>query len=107
MGTLAAAALSVNEGAGAVESVVAGGPRGVMCSDFIAHVKVPFSPWDSLSTTVCVTVLGAMVSDMTGTTFPDAKNCTTLDHRRARTAAAPLQLLLDGDRAVHMRLSVC
>ncbi|KAK9835176.1 hypothetical protein WJX81_003674 [Elliptochloris bilobata] len=81
VGSLTAASLSVNEGAGAVESVVAGGPRGVMCSDFIAHVKVPFSPWDSLSTTVCVTVLGATVADMGGTTFPDAKNCTTLDHR--------------------------
>ena len=85
VGALTAASLSVNEGAGAVESVVPGGPRGVMCSDFIAHVKVPFSPWDSLSTTVCVTVLGATVSDMSGTTFPDAKNCTTLDHRRAHS----------------------
>jgi len=57
--------------------------RGVMCSDFIVRAKVPFSPWDSLATTVCVTVLGASVADMGGTTFPDAKNCTTLDHRRA------------------------
>lgn len=81
VGALTAAALLVNEGAGSVEAVVAGGPRGVMCSDFRVHAKVPFSPWATLSTTVCVTVLGASVSDMGGTTFPDAKNCTTLDHR--------------------------
>jgi hypothetical protein len=83
VGALAAASLAINEGAGTVESVVAGGPRGVMCSDFIVHAKVPFSPWDSLATTVCATVLGASVADMGGTTFPDAKNCTTLDHRCA------------------------
>ena len=46
-------------------------------------LQVPFSPWDSTSTTVCLTVLGEKISDVYGTTFPDGKNCTGLDHRQA------------------------
>jgi len=46
--------------------------------------QVPFQQWDSQQTTVCVTLEGAQVQDIWGTPFPGAKNCTTVDHRRAR-----------------------
>ena len=45
---------------------------------------MPFQQWDSQQTTVCVTLEGAQVLDIWGTPFPTAKNCTTVDHRRAR-----------------------
>ncbi len=83
VGDLAAAALAVNEGAGSVEKVVSQGPRGSMCSDFLVYAKVPFSPWDSATTTLCLSLAGDRAPDVFGTAFSDAKNCTTLDHRRA------------------------
>ncbi|BDA42482.1 probable extracellular serine proteinase at N-terminal half [Coccomyxa sp. Obi] len=89
VGDLAAAALVVNEGAGSVESVVSQGPRGSMCSDFLVYAKVAFSPWDTPSTTLCLSLLGDRALDVFGTAFPDAKNCTTLDHRPVGRLYAP------------------
>ena len=97
MGDLKAAALTVNEGAGAVEKVVSQGPRGSMCSDFLVYAKVPFSPWDTPTTTLCLSLAGDRAPDVFGTGFPDAKNCTTLDHRHASwplTATLPSSLAL-------------
>lgn len=131
VGVLPLAALSVNDGAGAIEKVVSQGPGGSMCSQFLIYAKasglpshtlagmhatavvghqgakpqgmshacskeykrellgrvqVPFSPWDTLASTLCVSLVGAAAPDVTGIGFPDAKNCSTLDHRRGRLA---------------------
>lgn len=47
------------------------------------YAKVPFVPWDTATTTLCLSLLGDRAPDVYGTAFPDAKNCTTLDHRQA------------------------
>ncbi|CAK0762638.1 hypothetical protein CVIRNUC_002977 [Coccomyxa viridis] len=73
--------LSINEGGGSIDKITSSGPRGSQCSDFLFYAKVPFSPWDTTTSTVCLTVLGEKIPDVFGTTFPDAKNCTNLDHR--------------------------
>ena len=44
---------------------------------------MPFQQWDTQATTVCVTLEGGAVADIWGAPFPTAKNCTTVDHRRA------------------------
>jgi len=54
---------------------------------------VPFQRWDSQQTTVCVTLEGAQVQDIWGTPFPAAKNCTTVDHRRAFAATPCIEPL--------------
>ena len=43
--------------------------------------QVPFQQWDTQQTTVCVILEGAQVLDIWGTPFPNAENCTTVDHR--------------------------
>ena len=43
--------------------------------------RVQFSPWDTLQTTVGVTVKGAEVTDVYGKTFPTYTNTSTIDHR--------------------------
>ena len=43
--------------------------------------RVPFSPWTTLQTTVGVTLKGAEVTDVYGTSFPTYTNTSTLDHR--------------------------
>ncbi|KAK9865466.1 hypothetical protein WJX84_003473 [Apatococcus fuscideae] len=74
-------AVQINNGAGVVESVSSTGSRGSLCSDFVIHAKVAFSPWDTLATTVAATIAGNDVSDVYGSPFPSSTNSTTLDHR--------------------------
>ncbi|KAK9817300.1 hypothetical protein WJX72_012366 [[Myrmecia] bisecta] len=81
VGALNASALSINEGAGVIEAVQPGGNQGKMCSQFAVRAKVPFDPWATTSTTLCLTVVGSQVVDVFGNTFPATKNCTTLSHR--------------------------
>ena len=52
-----------------------------MCGGFTIRAKVPFSPWETLQTTVGVTIKGQEVLDVYGNTFPDYTNTSTLDHR--------------------------
>lgn len=42
---------------------------------------MPFSPWETDSTTVCLTIAGPQVLDVYGNNFPAQQACTTLDHR--------------------------
>ncbi|KAK9816225.1 hypothetical protein WJX74_004951 [Apatococcus lobatus] len=79
--TLDSSAIQINNGAGVVESVASTGSRGSLCSDFVIHAKVAFSPWDTLATTVAATLAGDRISDVYGYPFPSITNSTTLDHR--------------------------
>lgn len=81
MATLDQSAIQINNGAGVVESVSSTGDRGSLCSDFVIHAKVAFSPWDTLATTVAATLAGDGISDVYGNPFPSITNSTTLDHR--------------------------
>lgn len=47
----------------------------------IVACRVQFSPWETLQTTVGVTVKGAEVTDVYGKTFPTYVNTSTIDHR--------------------------
>ena len=49
--------------------------------------QVPFSPWDTLTTTICMSLVGSGAPDVYGIGFPDAKQCSTLDHRWGRTCS--------------------
>lgn len=71
----------VNSNAGQIESITSAGARGSLCSDFIIHAKVPFSPWDTLTTTVNATIQGGAIVDVFNLAFPNLSNITTVDHR--------------------------
>eukprot|EP00884_Botryococcus_braunii_P011529 jgi/Botrbrau1/20377/Bobra.0006s0040.1 len=71
-----------------------------MCSSFRIHATLSFSAWASGATTVCATVLGGQLADVFGTTFLDAKNCTTLDHRPAGTIYGPYMTAAGSQGAV-------
>ena len=45
------------------------------------RASVPFSPWDTEETTVCLTIAGSQVLDVYGNNFPAKQACTTLNHR--------------------------
>ena len=47
----------------------------------VCMLQVPFDPWNTTSTTVCVAVDGPAVYDTYGDSFPASENCTTLNHR--------------------------
>ena len=53
------------------------------------RAQVPFSPWDTLATTICVSLVGSGVPDVYGIGFPDAKQCSTLDHRQPAPLCPP------------------
>lgn len=83
VGTLAASSLVINDGQGVIEALNNTGPNGDLCGGFTIRAKVPFSPWDTLQTTVGVTLQGAEVTDVYGNAFPTYSNTSTLDHRCA------------------------
>ena len=79
--TLNNSAVTVNNGAGVVEGITGFGSNGNLCSSFEVRAQVAYSPWKTSSTTVCITVDGAIVLDVYGTAFPTSQNCSTLDHQ--------------------------
>ncbi len=81
VGTLATSALEINDGQGVIEALNNTGANGDLCGGFTIRARVPFSPWDTLQTTVGVTVQGAEVTDVYGVAFPTYTNTSTLDHR--------------------------
>lgn len=81
VGTLATSALDINDGQGVIEALNNTGADGDLCGGFTIRARVPFSPWDTLQTTVGVTVKGAEVTDVYGIAFPTYTNTSTLDHR--------------------------
>lgn len=81
MGSLSASAIDINDGAGVIEALNNTGMYGDLCGGFTIRAKVPFSPWETLQTTVGVTIKGQKVTDVYGNTFPDYTNTSTLDHR--------------------------
>ncbi|KAL3162994.1 hypothetical protein ABBQ32_009426 [Trebouxia sp. C0010 RCD-2024] len=89
VGSLAESALEINEGAGRIEAINSTGPNGDLCGGFTIRAKVQFSPWETLQTTVGVTVKGAEVTDVYGKTFPTYVNTSTIDHRPVGQFFAP------------------
>ena len=81
MATLPTTALEINDGLGRIEALNNTGVYGDLCGGFTIRAKVQFSPWDTLQTTVGVTVQGAEVTDVYGNPFPTYSNTSTLDHR--------------------------
>lgn len=81
VGTLATSALEINDGQGVIEALNNTGANGDLCGGFTIRARVPFTPWDTLQTTVGVTVQGAEVTDVYGVAFPTYTNTSTLDHR--------------------------
>ena len=81
MASLATSALDINDGQGVIEALNNTGVNGNLCGGFTIRARVPFSPWDTLQTTIGVTVQGAEVTDVYGVAFPTYSNTSTLDHR--------------------------
>jgi hypothetical protein len=80
--SLPLSAISINEGQGIIEAVNSSDASGNnLCGGFTIRGKVAFDPWATLTTSVSVTIKGSNVTDVYGTTFPDAQNITSLDHR--------------------------
>ncbi len=86
-------AVLINSGSGEVESITSIGPGGSLCSQFVVHAKIPFSPWETLSSSMNVTIQGGSVMDVFGLTFPNASNTTTIDHRYASKPASAFRLM--------------
>lgn len=56
----------------------------VIWSIFQVRASMPFSPWDTEETTVCLTIAGSQILDVYGNNFPAKQICTTLNHRYER-----------------------
>jgi hypothetical protein len=54
----------------------------VMCS-----AQVPFAPWQTHETVVCLNIRGNAVADVDGNTFPNGTVCSVADHRCLSTTA--------------------
>lgn len=59
------------------------GNAGAYCGSFTVHGMVPMDAWERRSTSVCLTLEGSKVLDVTGASFPDARECVTYDYRCA------------------------
>lgn len=73
---LSSDAVLVNSGAGQVEGIISAGSRGSLCSDFVVRAKVPLPPGNAQVTKLNATILGRIVPDMFGLTFPTLSNTT-------------------------------
>jgi hypothetical protein len=47
----------------------------------LAPYQVPFSPWQTRETVVCLDIRGDAVADVDGNTFPNTTVCKAADHR--------------------------
>ncbi|KAK9830654.1 hypothetical protein WJX74_000403 [Apatococcus lobatus] len=67
-------AVLISSGAGQVERIVSAGSRGDLCSDFAIHAKVPVTSGNLPTTTMNATILGGIVTDVFGLSFPNFSN---------------------------------
>ena len=86
-------ALAINNGQGYIEQLKSSGERGSLCSDFMVHAKVAFSPWNTSATTICISVLGQFATDVYGQNYPDFRNCSTLQHRLVTHVASVVRTM--------------
>lgn len=57
------------------------GESGAYCGVFTVHGIIPLDSWERRTTPVCLTIEGSAVTDAYGNTFPDARQCSSYDHR--------------------------
>ena len=69
-------AVLVNSGAGQVEGIISAGARGDLCSDFVIRAKVPIPAGNGQFANVNATILGRLVNDVFGLTFPNLSKTT-------------------------------